>query len=291
LRRWLAVLLVLALVVPTGTTSARFGTQMDWTEGRFEAGLVGAGESLTPENAPSVDHERLAFTVSPCHRDLELDLEYEPSEAELLVAGNGLVLPYRFRVSLYDPAGERLTRYTVDEPDHGLYLPTVAEAETYTLQLELLEGVLVDWRARVQGWGVDDPTCGLWLNEVETNPSGDDEGAEWVEVYNEADEPIDLADWTIRVTGDNTDRSYPLPARAQAPAGGEHAAFDLDGDEPVPDANATVELVPPEGGALDASPTLDDPRDDGFTHQRSPDAARTWVFAEGTRGAANPDRG
>lgn len=293
MQRWLGVALVVALLAASGTAAAAatHRTQLDWTEGRFEAGLAGAGEFLFPEGVPAPDHERLDVEVSPCHRALELDLLYHPPNASVFVNGSGGSLPFRFRYSLYAPDGARLFRHVVDEPDHNYPLPLVDEPGNYTLQLELIEGALVEWRARVQGFnardgpgGATDPTCDLWLNEAETHPAGGD--AEWVELYNERAAPLELDGWSVRVQAPNLTRERAIPNGTEVPADG-HALVDLGTDDAVPDENASLELVPPVGGELDASPRLDDPAGDRDTHQRVPDGGRDWRLLAGTPGAAN----
>jgi hypothetical protein len=279
---WLAVLALVA--VASGALAAETQqTQMDWREGTFIVGAYGAGEAVWPADTAAPDHERLDVTVSPCHRDLEVDLEYHPPDANASLAEMAeAILPYRFRLTLEAPDGTQTIRRVVDEPRHGYDLGTVDAPGTYTLQLELLEGADVDWRARVQGWTVADPTCGLWVNEIETNPA---DGAEQVELYHEADTSVDLSSWRLAARNATLERSYPVPDGTVI-ARGEHPVIGLDGP-PAPDRNLTVALVPPVGGAVDASPSLTDEDGDDRTHQRSPDGAVSWTFATGTPGEPN----
>lgn len=287
MRGWLALVLGCLLVLPAGTVQAAdtFRTQMDWREGTFLAGTFGAGESLFPEATPAPDHARLGFDVSPCHRDLEIDLLYEPAGAGVDTEKVTAQLPYRFRISLYDPAGERLERYVVDEPDHGLPLGTVDETGHYTVQLELIEGANVHWETRVQGWAVDDPSCGLWVNEVEANPPGLDITGEWVEIHHDGEAAFDLSDWYVEAAGTNRTLEYEIPSGTSVPSDG-FAVVDLPG-QLVPDENVSLSLVPPVGGAVDGSPRLDDTRDGDGTQQRVPDGASSWLFAEATPGTSN----
>lgn len=295
LRGPLILMLALALLVPAAGVQAAAPqhTHMETREGRFLVGTSGAGETLFPEGVDAPDHERLPFQVNTCHRELELDLSYRPAGLTANTSLAEATLPYRFRVSLYAPNGTQLVRYVVEDPEQGLPLGKVDQAGNYTLQLELIEGANVHWEARVQGWRIfGEPTCDLWLNEVETNPAGADNGSEFVEVYNVGNQSFDLTGWSLRAKTPNETQTYPVPNGTSVPAADEtsggFATVDLEGAS-VPDSNATLELVPPVGGELDASPVLDDTRDDAGTHQRSPDGAEDWIFAEGTPGAPNPN--
>lgn len=293
MRAGIVALLALTLVALAGPVQAASTTEqlLDWTEGSFEAGLAGAGTFLFPSDELAPDHERIPFRVNPCHRSLSLGLEYEPRNASARLAHDGTAaeaaLPYRFRANLIAPNGTQVYDRIVDEPDLSIFFSVVEEPGEYTLELELLEGALVDWRVRMRGWAVDDPSCGLWLNEVETNPSGPDPGEEWVEIYNEGEQAFDLSGWTIR---SNTSLTYEIPENTSVPAGGYEAVSlggNGSGSAPLANGDETVELVAPLGGRLDASVPLQDTADDEKTWQRSPDGAKQWIYEPGTRGETN----
>lgn len=289
--RRLLLVLVLALVgVASGAGAAdTFRDQMDWREGGFLVGMAGAGEYVFPGWLDAPDHERLSFTVNPCHRDLELDLEYEPPGATLSLADTvEATFPFRFRITLEDPDGDQLVRYNATQPDHGYGLPVVDAPGTYTLQLELLEGAVAEWRARVQGWDVDDPSCELWLNEVEANPSGPDAGNEWVEIYNEGSQAFDVAGWQVASGHQGQAHTIEEDTDTVVPAEGYHRV-DLDPDVHLDDENERVQLLAPEGASLDGSPTLNDTADDGDTWQREGDGLGDWIFAPGTPGEPNAE--
>lgn len=283
--RWLPLVLVLAaaaLAVP-GQAAPTMQVPLDWTEGTFEAGLQGLGKTVFPAAVDAPDHERLPFTVSPCHRQLSLGLEYEPRNASARVQHDGnaaeLILPYRFHAGLIAPNGTVLHRITVEEPDLSIPFGLVEEPGEHTLELELLEGALVDWRVRVRGFAVhDDPACSVWLNEVETNAS---QGGDWVELYNDGDEAADVSGWQVHANG--TDATTVLDEAVLA--AGEHRTFALSGD--AADRNETLTLQGPEGGTVEATPALDDAAGDDRTWQQDADAPGPWIFAESTPGGPN----
>ena len=46
-------------------------------------------------------------------------------------------------------------------------------------------------------------TQALQISEVMSNPTGDDSGREWIEVYNNTQESVDLTGLTISIKGGN----------------------------------------------------------------------------------------
>lgn len=294
-----AVAVVLAFVAVTATVplvsqaAPSQQSTLEWTNGTFEAGLSGAGQALWPEGVPAPDHQRYELPVSPCHRELSLGLEYEPRNASATVrAGGNLVhasVPFRFRAGLFTPNGTLMHRIVVEEPDLSINLGVAPEAGNYTLELELLEGALVDYSVRVRGQHrfLDDPTCDLWLNEVETNPPGQDAGGEWVELYNAGSQAVNVSGWKVRgVHGSDGVGVFEIPNGTTVEAG-DHERVGLKGDAYLANANETVELFPPSGGALDASVPLDDAADGPKTWQKAGDGLGDWIFARGTPAGPN----
>lgn len=297
----LAALVLAVPLVPSAGAASTMQVPLDWTQGTFRAGLLGHGDPLWPNGTPAQapDHAELAFHVSPCHRKLSPGLRYEPEGAFLDAAAGGIEveagLPYRFQLTLIAPNGTELRSTTIDEPDPSIGGPTVPfytvdEPGRYVLRLELLEGALVDWELRVRGFAVaGEPTCDLWLNEVELNPDGLDAGKEWVELYNEGETRIDVSGWQLVGLGDGTGQgnaTFTIPDGTVVPAGG-YSKVVLDGQEVLDDVGEMVQLVAPSGGVLDASVPLNDAGDDEATNQRVPDGSQDWQLAPGTPGAPN----
>lgn len=283
--RWLplVVLATLAALAVPGQAAPTMHTHLDWTEGTFEAGLQGLGKALFPEAVEAPDHERIPFPVNPCHRQLSLGLTYEPRNASARVSHGGnaaeVIVPYRFQAGLIAPNGTVLHRIEIEEPDLSIDFGLVEEPGEHTLELELLEGALVDWRVRVRGFAVHgDPTCDVWLNEAETNAS---QGGDWVELYNGGDEPVDVGGWQVHANVTNA--TTVLGDTVLAPD--EHRSLALTGDAAA--TGETLTLRGPEGSPVEATPVLDDEAGDDRTWQQEADAPGPWLLAEGTPGGPN----
>lgn len=282
--RWLPLALATALlgVGLPAQAAPTMHPHLDWTEGSFEAGLAGAGKHVFPASLEAPDHERLPFPVNPCHRRLSLGLDYEPRNASVRVAEGGYAadasLPYRFQAGLVAPNGTVLHRITVEEPDASIPFGTVERAGGYELELELLEGALVDWQVRVRGFAVDDPSCEVWLNEVEASPAV---GEDWIELYNGGPGAVDVSGWSVHAA--SSGQTTPVSAVL---AGGEHHVVEV-GAGGLADADETVTLRGPEGGPVEASPELTDVEADQRTWQKADDGLGDWLFAAGTPGQAN----
>lgn len=274
-----------------GADTAR--DQVNWTEGSFEASLFGFGKHVIPEGIPAPDHERIPFQVSPCHRNLQIDLHFEPEEAGVGLEVNGTEVSaaysYRFQASLIAPNGTVLHRFEIDDPfpDHTHPRVVVDEPGDYILELELLDGAAVHWEVRIRGWAIEntEPTCNLWLNEVELNPPSTDLGDQWVEVHNENDAAFDLSGWTI--AGERSGNDHEIPEGTGVESDG-YKVIQLD-KHTLATENETVHLVPPVGNVLDASPTISDEQPSDASHQRCPDATRAWGFTQATPSYPNPD--
>ncbi len=97
---------------------------------------------------------------------------------------------------------------TLDYDETIITGPTQAVFPAGTSQLELVfQGVGVGLTTIVgdgagsfvssEVWVVDLPQVGLVLSEVFYDPSGNDEGLEWVEIYNGTNDPIDLSNYSL----------------------------------------------------------------------------------------------
>jgi len=131
----------------------------------------------------------------------------------------------------------------------------------------------------------------LVLNEIEINPEGVDSGAEWVEILNVSDDPVDLAGWTVSYAyrGPGT---LPIVDDSTILAPGERFVFvypRLSLRNAEPDA---IQLIDPAGLVVDEALSLTDTEDDGRTWQRFPDGGDPlfldlWLFLPATREATN----
>jgi hypothetical protein len=128
------------------------------------------------------------------------------------------------------------------------------------------------------------------VNEFEANPAGDDDGKEWVELYNPLDHPVDLDGWAVETTHGGT-CSMELEG---AIASGGYAVFfypdtSIDNGqpgEPFNDGDSLV-LVDGNGQVVDVTPTLSDSANDGRTQQRNWDGGPKWYLRPGTMADSN----
>ncbi len=128
------------------------------------------------------------------------------------------------------------------------------------------------------------------INEYEQNPSGRDDGNEWVEIYNPDEKAISLNGWTLR-TSHGQVRLEQLGDTLILPRGHMVYRFTeqaLDNGEAYcfPFAES-VALLDSSGKKVDSSPFTFDEENDGRTWQRGYDAGDLWEFRHSTMGEAN----
>ena len=124
------------------------------------------------------------------------------------------------------------------------------------------------------------------INEVELNPTGSDEGQEWIELYNPADVDVNISDFEIRTSFWSATVELPSDAVIDA---NETYIVELDRQMLSNTAESLV-LANASGEVMDRTPPLVDKNDDGRTWQRIPDGNNEWQFSEGTRDELNdPD--
>jgi competence protein ComEC len=124
----------------------------------------------------------------------------------------------------------------------------------------------------------------ILINELESNPNGDDSGAEEVELYNPSEVPVDLSGWSVGSTAGRTatvviDSGATIPAQSHLIIGRSSQWLD-NGDE-------GVELRDSSGALIDSAGPFSDEDNDDSTWQRSPDGGKRWIFATGTMEGAN----
>ena len=128
------------------------------------------------------------------------------------------------------------------------------------------------------------------VNEFEANPQGDDDGSEWVELYNPLDRAVDLSGWRLETSHGGV---HTLELNGVVAPGGrtvftfpETAIDNGKPGDPFNDGDAVM-LLDPQGAVVDLTPTLCDPANDGRTHQRRWDGGPKWDLKPGTRGDSN----
>lgn len=129
------------------------------------------------------------------------------------------------------------------------------------------------------------------INEVDTNPFGDDAKAisEWVELFNPTDEVIDIGGWKIASTS-VTKKTLTLSLGAQIKPG-QYLLFSHT-TLWFPDTNEKVQLRDNFGNVIDETPPITDKQNDFFSWQRQydgidTDSANDWIFRMSSAGSTN----
>lgn len=129
------------------------------------------------------------------------------------------------------------------------------------------------------------------VNEVELNPVGDYTTlpAQWVELYNPTNSPVNIGGWTIGATsGLKQSLTISLGTTIQPQQFIVYHYVKLW----FPQAGAVIQLTSSTGTIIDQTPPLTDTQGDGNTWQRLYDGYNTgsqndWVFKVGTPGFSN----
>jgi endonuclease YncB( thermonuclease family) len=133
---------------------------------------------------------------------------------------------------------------------------------------------------------VNESSSDVVINEIELNPSGNDKGREWVELYNPADVDVNVSDFEIRTSFKSATIQLPSDAVIEA---NETYVVDLD-RQFLSNTAESLDLVDGSDEVIDSTPSLVDRSDDGRTWQRIPDGGNEWQFDVGTRDELNdPD--
>ncbi|MDA8720797.1 lamin tail domain-containing protein [Nitrosopumilus sp.] len=124
------------------------------------------------------------------------------------------------------------------------------------------------------------------INEVDTNPFGDDSKSisEWVELYNPTDSDVDLTGWKIAST-------TVLKKTLAIPDGtiiGSDKLLKFTYDKIwFTDSSESVELRNSIDEVIDKTPSITDLKNDFFSWQRSYDGHSNWEFSLATAGGSN----
>lgn len=272
--------ILVVLTSPIGSGADAGSTHVDWQRGSSLVGLHGIGNE-------AINEPRYTFDVGPCHRDLRLDLLYRP-DSTWHEEESDPHIPYVFGVAVHDATGASLSERSIADPGYGYRLGTLPAAGTYEVRIRLDVGAMVDWDVRLRGWTTHgEPSCELFLNEVETDPDG--LGQEWVEVYNRGAQPFDISGWTIwgKSLEDTADVVPHVVANNTTLDAGAHLRIYLQDGTSLGDVNETVVLADPHGRPVDLSAVLTDPAGDIRTWSRTSDGAASWTFGAATPGAPN----
>jgi len=124
------------------------------------------------------------------------------------------------------------------------------------------------------------------INEVDTNPFGDDSQSisEWVELYNPTDSDVDLSGWEIASTT-VLKKTFTIPDNTII-SPGDFLLFNYQKTW-FTDANESVELKTSVGNVIDKTPSITDLENDFSSWQRSYDGYSDWEFSLNSAGGSN----
>ena len=128
------------------------------------------------------------------------------------------------------------------------------------------------------------------VNEFESNPSGEDSGKEWVELYNPLARPRCVDGFTLETVHG---KSSAIEIKGTIPPNGilviafpETSIDNGDPGDPFNDGDAIV-LRDPVGATMDITPVMRDTANDERTLQRGWDGGPKWLLGHGSRGGSN----
>ena len=124
------------------------------------------------------------------------------------------------------------------------------------------------------------------INEVDTNPYGDDSESisEWVELFNPTDSDVDISGWQIASTT-VLKKTLTVPDGIVISAG-DYLTF-VHEKIWFTDTAESVELKNSDGLLIDKTREIYDLDNDSKTWQRTFDGYSTWKFVSGTAGSSN----
>ena len=124
------------------------------------------------------------------------------------------------------------------------------------------------------------------INEVDTNPFGDDSQSisEWVELYNPTDFDVDLSGWKIASTT-ILKKTLTIPDGTVI-SPDQILKFNYEKIW-FTDSSESVELRNSVDEVIDKTPFISDLKNDFFSWQRSYDGHTNWEFSLGTAGGSN----
>ena len=124
------------------------------------------------------------------------------------------------------------------------------------------------------------------INEVDTNPFGDDSLAisEWVELYNPTDSDVDLSGWEIASTT-VLKKTFTIPDGTMISP--DQTMTFTYAKVWFTDSSESVELRNSFGDVIDKTPTITDLKNDYMSWQRSYDGHTDWEFSLSNAGGSN----
>jgi len=125
------------------------------------------------------------------------------------------------------------------------------------------------------------------INEVELDPAGDDnsqEVLEWVELYNNGNEDVDISGWTL-ITSHGDKEIVRIPSGSTIEAKGFYAIPDHPPKEQwLDNLDESVTLKNSSGAEVNWTKMLSDDLDDNCAWSRYPDGSPNWEFMISSKG-------
>ena len=139
-------------------------------------------------------------------------------------------------------------------------------------------------------YGAEDLANHVVINEVDTNPAGDDSKtiSEWVELYNPTDETVDVGGWKIASTT-VTKKTLTLPFGTMIKPG-QFLVYSYQSMW-FTDVSEKVQLKNKDGEIIDETQVITDQKNDFQSWQRKYDGvvseANVWIFKSSSPGSSN----
>lgn len=139
-------------------------------------------------------------------------------------------------------------------------------------------------------YGADDLADHVVINEIDTNPAGDDSKSvsEWVELFNPTTQDVNIGGWKVASTT-VTKKTLTLPAGTILKAG----QFQVYSYQSLwfTDVSEKVQLKDKEGNLVDETQVITDQKNDFQSWQRKYDGvvsdSNTWIFKTASAGSSN----
>lgn len=143
----------------------------------------------------------------------------------------------------------------------------------------------------VYAYAEDATTANIVINEVDTNPPGDDAKAisEWVELYNPTSQNVDIGGWKIASTT-ATKKTLTIPMGTTIKPG-QFSVYSYT-NLWFTDVSEKVQLKDKSGKIIDETPVITDQKNDFSSWQRKYDGLDTdtsndWTFRMSSVGSSN----
>jgi len=130
---------------------------------------------------------------------------------------------------------------------------------------------------------------GLMINEFESNPKGEDNGNEWVELLNNTGSEITLDGYKLIASSDRNRKVMELSGSISP---GEFLIIEttfllVNSNGKLTKNGEALTLKDPDGVVVDKTATFKDVSDDSNSWQRMYDGSGEWEFKEATMGRSN----